>query len=381
MNENAALFGAGVVGLVLLVWSCASFAGGGATLNIYDQQRINRRWTIILISVFVVFVGFLGLGVDVFFLGMKFPLLGLNVPEVNPQYAYGTRAYWRAMEDAQTTGVPVGTIAAVLGALLMSWLSYQNGPAMILAAAHARDPDLKDPKEAQLVNVVQELSVAAGLPMPQVHIVPDDDMNAFATGTGPEHAHIAVTSALLKGLNREELQGVISHELSHIRNADVELMTVVVALAGAAALLSDWSSRGVRLRGGRDDSKGGGAAIFFVVWLVFMILAPILSQLIALAVSRRREYLADASGAELTRNPMSLASALEKIHKSIAEPDQALAADSFSHLCIDDPRGRSLNDSDSSLADLLSTHPPIEKRIQALKEMAYIIEKTPSPST
>ena len=171
-----------------------------------------------------------------------------------------------------------------------------------------------------LENVVEEMAIAGGLPKPAIYVVPDSDPNAFATGTGPERASIAVTRGLLEKLNREELQGVVSHELSHVRNYDVRLMTVVAALAGAILLLSDWSRRGLWWGGGRrrDRDGGGGLGIlFFAVWIVSIMLAPIIAQIVSLAVSRQREYLADASGAELTRNPLGLASALEKIAAAV----------------------------------------------------------------
>src|SRR5256885_2495467 len=165
------------------------------------------------------------------------------------------------------------------------------------------------------------MTIASGLPRPRVYIVPDPDPNAFATGRGPEHASIAVTRGLLDTLDRDELQGVIAHEMSHIKNLDVRVMTIVAALVGGVALLSDWARRGLWWGRGsrrRDSNRDGGGnslagLIFFVVWIVAVILAPFLAQALAMLVSRKREYLADASGAELTRNPMGLARALEKL--------------------------------------------------------------------
>ncbi len=180
-----------------------------------------------------------------------------------------------------------------------------------------------------------------------------------------------MTRGLLEKLDRDELQGVVAHELSHVRNYDVRLMTVVAALAGAILLLSDWSRRGLRFGGRRDSSeKGGGLGLLFVaLWLVSIVLAPIIAQLVSLAVSRQREYLADASGAELTRNPLGLASALEKIAASV-EPTPSIKQ-GIAHLCIEDPRGRPVNGREGFVANLFATHPPVEKRIAALREMAY----------
>src|SRR5438445_1249745 len=223
------------------------------------------------------------------------------------------------------------------------------------------------------------MAIAAGLPRPAVYMVADPDPNAFATGRGPGHASIAVTRGLLDVLDREELQGVVAHEMSHIRNLDVRVMTIVAALVGAVALLSDWARRGMwwgggsRRRGGGDDNdRGGGLTglLFFILWLAAIVLAPLMAQLLAMMVSRGREYLADASGAELTRNPMGLARALEKIDAAVA-PTQAVSHGS-AHLCIADPLGRQVNlREDGFWTDLFASHPPMAARIAALKQMAF----------
>jgi heat shock protein HtpX len=185
-----------------------------------------------------------------------------------------------------------------------------------------------------------------------------------------------VTRGLLNTLDREELQGVVAHEMSHIRNYDVRLMTVVAALVGATALIADWSRRGMFWGGGRrrddDDREGGGGAaaiVFFVLWIVAVALAPLMAQILAMMLSRQREYLADASGAELTRNPLGLAHALEKIDAAVA-PTTAINRGS-AHLCIADPLGRQVNLREGFWPDLLASHPPMEARIAALKQMAY----------
>jgi heat shock protein HtpX len=214
------------------------------------------------------------------------------------------------------------------------------------------------------------------VPKPAVYVIPDSDPNAFATGSGPEKSSVAVTAGLVQALSREELQGVVAHELSHVRNYDIRVMTVVAALVGSVLLLSDWGRRGLWWGGGRrrssDDGGGGSgplAILFFAVWVVSLLLAPLIAQLVAMAVSREREYLADASGAELTRNPLSLASALEKI-EAAAAPTPSIKQ-GVAHLCIADPRGRALNDREGGWANLFSTHPPIAKRIELLRQMAY----------
>ena len=192
------------------------------------------------------------------------------------------------------------------------------------------------------------MSIAAGLPRPKIYVVPDPDPNAFATGRDPEHASIAVTQGLLDTVNRDELQGVVAHELSHVRNLDIRLMTVIAAMVGAAALIADWTSRGPA-HGRREPrpkprtaTKGGGGGLIlvFVIWLVAVVLAPIIGQALAMMVSRKREYLADASGAELTRNPQALASALNKIDEAV-DPTASVKRGT-ANLCIADPLGRAV---------------------------------------
>jgi len=233
------------------------------------------------------------------------------------------------------------------------------------------------------VNVVEEMAIAAGLPRPTIWIVPDEDPNAFATGTDEFHAHIAVTEGLLRALNRDELQAVVAHELGHVRNQDTKLLTLLAALVGVIALISDGAGRmmgrgGVRVvgRGGGGGVKKGGrlALIVLVLWLLTLILAPIISRLLALAVSRKREYLADASAAQFTRNPGALASALRKIEDAAA-PTASIKYGS-AHLCIADPLGRRVTSQEGFLADLFGTHPPMAVRIARLKQMAYRYDKT-----
>jgi len=285
--------------------------------------------------------------------------------------------------------VPLGSLSALALGGGQAWWSLRFGDravlrsadaqplAKLLAAAPTDDMRLR---YQQLDNIVEEMALAAGLPKPAVYVVPDPDPNAFATGPDPAHASIAVTDGLLKLLNREEVQGVIAHEMSHVRNLDIRLMTVVAALLGALALLSDWTSRAIRFGGsgsGRSRSrsksdKGGGGAIllvFLVIWLVAIVVAPVLGRMLAMSVSRRREYLADASGAELTRNPLALASALEHIDQAAA-PTASIKRGT-AHLCIADPIGRSWSELEGGWSNLLATHPPMLKRIAALREMGF----------
>lgn len=304
---------------------------------------------------FVVFLLFLGLGFDAFYVG------------------------------ASGGYVPIGTLAALGVGSVSALASYYNGDRAVLAATSATpieeaagDADEADKlKLHQLENIVDEMAIAAGLPRPRVYVVPDSDPNAFATGRGPERSSIAVTRGLLDTLDREELQGVVAHEMSHIRNLDIRVMTVVAALVGGIALLSDWARRGMtwgspsRRRSGNRGSGGSGLIgfVLLVIWLVAIALAPFIAQMLAMMVSRRREYLADASGAELTRNPIGLARALEKIEGAVA-PTQAIKRGS-AHLCIADPLGRRMNIREGFWSDLFASHPPMAARIAALKAMAF----------
>lgn len=276
------------------------------------------------------------------------------------------------------TGTPAFPVFSLLGAIAgggIAFLSYLGAPKAVLWSAGARrvEDAPADMKERQFRNIVAEMAVAAGLPCPAAYVIDDADPNAFATGLGPGQAAIAATRGLLERLDRDEVQGVVAHEMAHVRNYDVRLMTVVAALGGAIVLLSDAVGRGLFRSGARRSGggqKGGGAivVVLFVVWLLLIILAPILVRLLALAISRTREYLADATAAELTRNPLALASALEKIEAAV-EPTMSIKA-GVAHLCIADPLGRRVNERESSWANLWATHPPMRKRIAALRAMA-----------
>lgn len=331
-------------------------------MNIYEQQDANRKTTWIVIAVFILFFIFLGLGFDFFYLGYG-----------------GWTASAEASPDVSAAGspLPFGTILALLIASGQSWWGLRFGDRAVLSSAGARQifSSTTDLQEKQLFNIVDEMRIASGLPFPKVYIIPDADPNAFATGMDPQHASIAVTQGLLQKLNREELQGVVAHEMSHIRNLDIRVMTTIAALAGAVVLLSDWAWRAMRYggstRGGGRRSKGGGglAIVFLAIWIITVILAPILAQLLAMAVSRQREYLADATGAELTRNPAGLAAALKKIEMAVA-PTNAIKRGT-AHLCIADPLGRKMDLREGFWGDLLATHPPMHLRISKLNQMAY----------
>lgn len=251
---------------------------------------------------------------------------------------------------------------AIIFALLMNVGSYWFSDKLVLAMTHARP--VTRAEFPDLWNIVENLSITAGLPMPKVYIVDDPSPNAFATGRDPEHAVVAATTGLLQMLDRTELEGVIAHELSHIGNRDMLIMTVAVVLAGFVAMLADFFMRAVAFGGNNDRGK---SPIFLVLAIVGIILVPIASQLIQLAISRKREYLADASGALLTRYPEGLASALEKIAR-YGRPMQH-ANHATAHLFIANPFGATEGGIGAKISGLFSTHPPAAERIRILREM------------
>lgn len=258
----------------------------------------------------------------------------------------------------------VGVGIALLLSVLFSVGSYYGGKRLVLAVSHARKVDKQF--NPQLFNVVQEMSIASGLPMPEVHVIYDSAPNAFATGRHPRDSAIAVTTGLVEKLNRDELTGVIAHEMSHVRNYDIRYMMLMGVLVGLVALLCDFVLRSFLWGRRRNRStRGGGPAllVLLAVAVVLAILAPIISKLIQLAVSRRREFLADASAAELTRYPEGLASALLKISgdKEVLE----VANRATQHMYIVNP----IKSFEERAKTLFSTHPPIAERVRRLRSM------------
>jgi heat shock protein HtpX len=297
----------------------------------YDAIAANRRNTFLLMAVMTAVLMVLG-------------------------YAVGL--YWGLGEG--------GLVIAGIVALFWIGISYFSGDSILLSASRARQIHKAD--HPQLFNVVEELTIAAGLPMPKIYMIEDSAPNAFATGRDPHNASVAITTGLLEKLNREELQGVMAHELAHIQNRDILYATLIGAIAGAIILMSDVFLRAMRFSGGRSSrggkSKGGGgAALIVVVGMILAILAPPIARLLQLAVSRQREYLADASAAMMTRYPEGLASALEKIAR---DPDPLeVASRATQHLFIVNPfeKGR------WSLDSLWSTHPPLDERVKRLRAL------------
>jgi len=249
-------------------------------------------------------------------------------------------------------------LIALMAAIIMTWTSYYYSDQMVLSMSGARP--VTHEEEPHLWNTVEGLSLAAGVP--KLYLIEDSAPNAFATGRDPQHAALAVTRGLLDKMNRVELEGVIGHEMAHIRNYDIRFMMLVAVLVGTVVLLSDWMTRSLWY-GGRRRRGSGGGGILALIGLVFVILSPLFAQLMRLAMSRRREFLADAEGARLTRYPEGLASALEKIS---ADPDPLEAANkATAHLFIYNP----LRDYGGWLNNLFSTHPPVEERAKLLREM------------
>lgn len=261
-----------------------------------------------------------------------------------------------------------GIIIGFIIAMFLSLIAFFQSDQIILSMSHA--VPVTHEEFPQLYNVVDEMRIAAGVPMPKVYLIREDAPNAFATGRAPERASVAVTSGLVTKLNREELQAVMAHEMSHVRHYDIRFAMILAVMVGAIVLMSEFFLRfGIfGMRGGRRSrGRGGGGGaqvIILVAAIVFAILAPLMAKLIELAASRRREYLADAGAAELTRNPLALASALEKISTDRTPLESASRA--TQHLYIVNPlkplRSRS---------SVFSTHPPIEERIRRLRQMAY----------
>ncbi|MGQ9571769.1 MAG: M48 family metallopeptidase [Dehalococcoidia bacterium] len=299
---------------------------------VYDRIGSNRRNTFLLLLLFVALLGGTSIAIGIV-LGLPYPFAPLLI-------------------------IPF---------LLFALISYYSSSRVALAISQAHEVTKEE--EPQLYRIVENLCIGSGLPMPKVYVIEDGSPNAFATGRDPNHAAVAVTRGLLQKLEKLELEGVIAHELSHIGNYDTRMMTIVVVLVGLAALMADFALRLTLFGAGsrssnRGRSGGVGAAFIYAIALAAVIVTPIVAQLIRFAISRQREYLADASAALLTRYPEGLARALEKIS---ADPDPLEVANkATAHLYINNP----LREHRSFLNNLFSTHPPVEERIRLLRAMA-----------
>lgn len=248
-----------------------------------------------------------------------------------------------------------------LFAIIFPIISYYNSDKVALAVSGAKPA--RKPEHAQLINIVESLAIAAGVPAPNAYVINDPAPNAFATGRDPKHSSIAVTTGLLDKMDKYELEGVISHEMSHVKNFDIRLMTIVVMLVGIVAIISNVFMRSLWWGGVKssDERSGNISAVFLIVGLALAVLSPIIAELIRFAISRKREYLADASGAMLTRYPEGLANALKKIAKD--QNQLKTATNATAHLFISNPFKK------RAFSSLFSTHPPIELRIKKLEEM------------
>ncbi len=304
-----------------------------AGTSFYDQIAANRRNSFLMAAFVVVLLGLLG-------------------------FTIGFAVFGSAGGGLLTTA-----FAVVLGGLA-GLGTYFAGDSLVLAVSGARQVD--ETAAPQLMNVVREISIAANVPMPKVYLIDDTAPNAFATGRDPAHASVAITTGLLEKLDREELQGVIAHELAHVRNLDIRFSLVVGVMVGAIAILADFFLRFTFWGGGRRDRDGGGGgaqAIVFVIAIVLAILAPLISRFIQLAVNRQREYLADASSIELTRNPYGLERALAKI-SSDGEVLE-VANRGTQHMYFTNP----IKKFEKRSSGLMSTHPAIVDRINRLRQL------------
>lgn len=341
--------------------------------NLFEQQDSNRRRSFWLVAGFVMFFAWVGFGGDI-----AWYLMSADS---------GADSGDTSFDPPHRHTVPFIGILATLIAGGSCWYSWKKGSQRVLWATGAREiTQPADDAQRRLLNVVDEMAIASGIPRPRVYLVADADPNAFATGVEPEQAAIAVTTGLLASLSRDELQGVVAHEMAHIRNLDTRLMTLLAAMVGAIALMSDGMGRMVRGgfrvggsgggRNARSSGKGGNplAIVILVLWVITLILAPLISRVLAMAVSRKREFLADATGAQFTRNPMALASALEKLDAA-SDPTHAITRGA-AHLCIVDPSASRLSAREGKVGDILASHPPIRMRIARLRGMAFQAEKT-----
>ena len=264
-----------------------------------------------------------------------------------------------------------GLLVALVVVMIGTFAAYWKSDAVALAMSHARPADPVE--HARLHNLVEGLCIAGGLPKPRVYVINDPAPNAFATGRNPQHAAVAVTTGLLEKMNRVELEGVLAHELSHVKNYDILVSTLAVTLVGVVVVMADFALRfmwwgGPRQRDRQSDGGGGPQAIFALVGIALLLLAPLAARLMQFAVSRRREALADISGVAMTRYPPGLIAALEKLKDDTTVVDSSSRA--TAHLWIESPLARTKEEGHlSRLNRLFETHPPLDERIEALKEL------------
>ncbi len=308
-------------------------------MDLYARQAQNRRRTFAFLALFILAFLSLGFALDVTTYGFL---------------------------DPRGERLPVVSVIALVASGSLALTSYFAGARLVMASllADPLNPDIAEHR--QLRNIVTEMALAAGLPQPAIYVLLDPAPNALSVGRDPQHAAIAVTEGAMQRLDREEMQGVIAHEMAHIANRDTLVMTVVGVLLGGLVMLADWGRRMFYV-GGERRRRGG--ILLIPLLPILLVIAPLLSRLLAMAISRQREYLADATAAELTRNPLGLARALEKIG-AVATPLRA-ATRGTAHLFISDPLQRRVDARDGRLADLLATHPPLARRIAILRALGH----------
>jgi heat shock protein HtpX len=312
-------------------------------------EAANRRETAVLVVAMIAILATLGFGLDV--------------------WAGSIR-----IADGSVSGFPLLTIFALIFGALQAVISFYGGARLVLLSVHAHPLTPDTIQHQRVLDTISEMAIAARMPPPPAYLMDDPAPNAFATGRDPAHSVICVTQGLVDTMDREELQGVIGHEMSHIRDYDIRTMMMVAVMVGGIAMLSDFFFRMMFYSGGggrrsRDDKNGGGVAILLIYLATFILaaVAPIIAQLVAMAISRQREYLADASSVEFTRNPRALLRALEQIARS--ESPLKAATSGTGHLFIVNPREGVREDRERFFDNLLSTHPPLTKRIELLRAM------------
>jgi heat shock protein HtpX len=306
--------------------------------NIYEVQSANKRKSFLIIFLFLAFVS---IAIYVISIAMGFYM------------------------GYEPGGLGIAGLALIISGII-SFVGYYYSDRIILSISKARPADRK--RDFMFYTVAENLSIGAGISKPKLYVIDDGAPNAFATGRDPDNAVVAATTGLLHKLDRTELEGVIAHEISHIKNYDTRLMTVVAVLVGSVALLADFFLRMTFFgRGGSDNRRGNAGAIFLVLGLLFAILAPIVANLIKLAISRRREFMADAGSVSITRQPSGLISALKKIaddHQPLKVANKATA-----HLYIENPFKDKAKGAAGMFSNMFNTHPPVSDRIKVLSQM------------